>query len=74
MAIYKYQEFLKHSNHEAYDQVHHPGARTPRSGIYRCENCGINEVSTFSHPPPPQNQHQHNPAAAILWRLIVATK
>jgi len=74
MAIYRYSQFLEQSEHEAFNQLHHPGVATPYSGIYRCENCGVNEVSTYGHPLPPQNHHQHNPAAPILWRLIVATK
>lgn len=75
MAIYKYNQYLVQSNHAAYDQVHHPGQVTPHSGIYRCEGCGVNEVSTYSHPLPPQNHHQHTSLqGAIRWRLIVATK
>jgi len=75
MAIYKYQQFLTQSNHQAFDALHHPGETTPHSGIYRCEVCAENEVSTHGHPLPPQNHHQHNPAAGpIRWRLIVATK
>jgi hypothetical protein len=74
MAIYKYPQYLEQNNHAAFDQVHHPGSATPYSGIYRCEGCGVNEVSTHGHPLPPQNHHQHNPASPIRWQLIVATR
>lgn len=75
MANYKYQQFLTQSQHAAFDQILHPGNTAQHSGIYRCEGCGINEVSTHNHPLPPQNHHQHNSQqGAILWRLIVATK
>lgn len=75
MANYKYQQFLKQSDHQAFDALHRPGQSTPHSGIYRCEGCGINEVSTYSHPMPPQNHHQHTKEQGdILWRLIAATK
>jgi hypothetical protein len=74
MAIYRYAQFLEQNDHEAFNQLHHPGTPTPYSGIYRCENCAVNEVSTHGHPLPPQNHHQHNSPSPILWRLIVATK
>lgn len=75
MANYKYGHYLNQSNHQAFDQIHSPGTQTLYSGIYRCEGCGINEVSTYSHPLPPQNHHQHtSEQGTIRWRLIVATK
>jgi len=75
MAVYKYSNYLEQSNHQAFDEIYHPGTATPHSGIYRCEGCGMNEVSTYSHPLPPQNHHQHSyTQGAIRWRLIVATK
>jgi hypothetical protein len=40
MALYKYAQNLRTSNHEAFDKTHTPGANTPLSGIYRCEGCG----------------------------------
>jgi hypothetical protein len=74
MAIYKHLAFLQQHDNQAFDVTHTPGTPTPYSGIYRCHSCGENEVSTFGHPLPPQNHHQHSPPAPILWRLIVATK
>lgn len=74
MAVYKYINYLIQSNHAAYDTFTHPGGTTPHSGIYRCEGCCENIVSTHGHPMPPQNHHQHTAAqGTIRWRLIVAT-
>jgi len=74
MAVYKYSQFLQQSTNQAFDQLLSPGTTTPYSGIYRCEGCGKNEVSTQHHPLPPQNHHQHSPSqGAIRWRLAVAT-
>jgi hypothetical protein len=74
MANYKYSEFLSLSNHAAFDTLSEPGREAPHSGIYRCEGCGHNVVSTFGHPLPPQNHHQHQYGqGAIQWRLIAAT-
>ncbi|MDP9582526.1 UNVERIFIED_ORG: hypothetical protein J2791_001808 [Burkholderia contaminans] len=74
MAYFKHQQFLDYSNHVAFDQIHDPGVAAPHSGIYRCEGCGENAVSTYGHPLPPQNHHQHTVAQGrIRWRLIAAT-
>jgi hypothetical protein len=74
MAIYRYMQFLEQSPNQVFDQLYTPGTATPHSGIYRCEGCGKNEVSTHAHPLPPQNHHQHTAAqGAIRWRLVVAT-
>jgi len=74
MAVYKYPQFLTQHSNPAFDQTHSPATPTPYSGIYRCEHCGKSDVSTYGHPLPPQNHHQHNPPAPIKWRLIVATE
>lgn len=76
MAYYKYSQFINQSNGNAnaFDTLHHPAQPTPYSGIYRCEGCGVNAVSTQGHALPPQNHHQHSIAqGAIRWRLIVST-
>lgn len=74
LAVFKYQQYLAQINSVAFDHIHRPGQATPFSGIYRCEGCGINEVSTQGHPLPPQNHHQHTfLQGAIRWRLAVAT-
>ena len=75
MAVYKNPHYLVQSNNAAFDAIHDPGDVAPHSGIYRCEGCAINAVSTHGHHLPPQNHHQHNNAlqGRIRWRLIVAT-
>jgi hypothetical protein len=73
MAQYKYPQFLKHNNNDAFDVIHAPGSQTPYSGIYRCEVCGKEDVCVFGRPLPPQNHHQHAIGAGpIRWRLIVS--
>jgi len=74
MAIYKYPQFVSQHNSPAFDAVNSASTPTPYSGIYRCEGCGKNIVSTEGHHLPPQNHHQHTPAqGTIRWRLVVAT-
>lgn len=72
MAIYKYPRFLSQSNHQAFDQLHGPGVSVPYSGLYRCEVCGHEIVSTFGNTFPPQNHHQHSGRQPIQWRLTVS--
>ena len=75
MAVYKYAQLLEQSPNAAFDAVLSPATPAPHSGIYRCEVCGMNEVSTLGHPLPPQNHHQHAPnLGPIRWRLAVATR
>ncbi len=72
MALYKHSQFLHMSNASAYDVLHNPGAATPFSGIYRCENCGDEVASNKGNPLPPQNHKQHDlNKGKILWRLLV---
>lgn len=72
MALYKYSQFVVSSDHQAFDAIHGPGAKTPYSGIYRCEGCSKEIASNAGNPLPPQNHHQHNSAqGSIRWRLVV---
>jgi hypothetical protein len=71
MAWYKYDQFIKKSNGDAYDHLHNPGQAAPHSGIYRCEVCAKEVASNQNQPLPPQNHHQHPQQAPIKWRLIV---
>lgn len=74
MANYKYPQYLAQSNHVAFDAIHSAASTAPHSGIYRCEGCGENIVSTHNHTLPPQNHHQHSvQQGTIRWKLIVAT-
>lgn len=72
MAWYKHASFLSQNQGELFDQLFHPGAATPHSGIYRCHVCSHEAVSTHGHPLPPQNHHTHPGRQPIQWRLTVA--
>lgn len=74
MALYKYGKLLDQTNDDAFDALHTPGARTPHSGIYRCEGCGAEDACNKGNPLPPQNHHQHPGGQAIRWRLLAAIK
>lgn len=72
MAWFKYEQYLKKSNGDAYDSVYGPGAKVPHSGIYRCQGCGREIAANKSDPFPPQNHHQHTSTqGTIRWRLAV---
>jgi hypothetical protein len=73
MATYKYIKFLDESKSPVFDKPLKPSSPTPHSGIYRCQGCRREIVSTEGHPLPPQNHHQHtNNEGDIIWKLIVA--
>jgi len=72
MALYKYDTYVGKAQDAVFDEVRHPGVAAPLSGIYRCEGCGREAVSTESHPLPPQDHHEHTVAqGSIRWQLIV---
>lgn len=72
MAQYKYGEYLKKSDHTAYDSNLAPGTAAPNPGIYRCVVCGDEIGIAKGHILPPQNHHQHAPGLGkIEWRLLV---
>ena len=72
MAWYKYNTHLVNKTSEQFDALYGPSTATVWSGIYRCEGCGREVVSTHGHPLPPQNHHQHTQGQGhIRWRLIV---
>lgn len=71
MALYKHGNYLQQSQHEAFDQVHGPGTRTPLSGLYRCVTCGDEIAANAGNPLPPQNHHQHPMQGPIRWQLLV---
>lgn len=73
MALYKNPNYFRHTDDNAFDLEHRPGAATPYSGIYQCAGCGREITSVTGHTLPPQNHHQHTYGqGAIRWRLIVA--
>ncbi|NTH13566.1 hypothetical protein G6L94_16605 [Agrobacterium rhizogenes] len=71
MAYYKNGAFLVQQQGPEFDALHAVSQATPFSGIYRCTVCGQSITSTFSHPLPPQNHHQHPQHQPIRWQLIV---
>jgi hypothetical protein len=73
MANYKYATFISQMNNPAFDELYHPGAIAPYSGIYRCHVCGHEAVSTKGNTLPPQTHHTHPTFAPIQWRLAVAS-
>lgn len=74
MAYYKHGKYFRTDNSSQFDSLRTPGTVTPYSGIYRCENCGHEDVSIKGRPLPPQNHHQHAYGLGpIRWRLITAT-
>ena len=74
MAQYKYVHFLSNESDPKFGIAHQPGAITPHTGIYKCEGCGSEIVSSVGDPLPPQSHHQHSlTQSGMAWRLIVAT-
>jgi hypothetical protein len=75
MSLYKYNQYLTYSSHEAFDKIHNPGEEVPYSGIYRCEGCGNEAACNAGQPLPTQNHSQHTSShGKIRWKLVVATQ
>ena len=72
MAEYKYAQYLHDSTDRVFDPAFDPATPAPRSGIYRCAQCGRECVSMLGQPLPGQNHHPHIPPRPIRWRLIAA--
>lgn len=74
MAQFKYSHLLTNLPDPKFDPAHASGAITPHSGIYKCQGCGAEIVSTAGDPLPPPSHHQHSlNQDGVAWRLIVAT-
>jgi hypothetical protein len=78
MPNYKYGKFFGENQSDTFDQLLPPGTVTPASGIYRCETCGFEAVSTLGHPLPPtvtcpnhDRQWKCN-HGLVRWRLVAA--
>jgi len=72
MAYFKYQQFLSHHTHAAFDEKLPPGTATANPGIYRCVACGDEIAIAKGHVLPPQNHHQHPLGVGkIEWQLVV---
>lgn len=72
MALYKNPQYLRQSDHAAFDTLSDPGTAAPYPGIYRCEVCGHEIAIARGHSLPPQDHHQHPQGQRIKWRLIVS--
>ena len=68
------------SDAEIFNKYFKPGEKVPVSGIYRCESCGFEAVSTAAenHPLPPaarcdshHSKWKCNPGN-VRWRLVAA--
>lgn len=74
MAQYKYVHYLANLTDQKFDPAHQPGTTTAHTGIYKCQGCGVEVISSAGDPLPPSTHHQHSLAqGGIAWRLIVAT-
>jgi hypothetical protein len=77
MAYYKNGEWVKETQTGALDDyfkgTYAPGEETPHSGIYHCDVCGFEVVSTKGNPLPTQDHSEHDTSkrGPIKWRLIV---
>jgi hypothetical protein len=76
MAWYKYAKYLTQNTNAQFDKTYKAGDTAPWSGIYRCDVCGHDCVSTAGNTLPPQGfAHTHqNLAQPITWRLVVASE
>lgn len=72
MAYAQDRAVVKQFTHEAFDKIHKPGDIVEYSGIYRCEYCTHEIVSTEDNKFPPQTHPAHPEDKPIRWKLIVA--
>jgi len=61
----------------AFKETYSPGIKAPHSGIYRCDACGFEAVSTEGNSlPPAKDCTQHDNArwkcakGEVKWRLV----
>jgi len=74
MVFFRYRNLVHQTDHQAFDALLQPGEATPFSGIYRCEVCGYDIVSSKGLPMPLNAHHHHAlTQGPIRWRLIVRT-
>lgn len=74
--------FNHRPNDSNFETLHRPGALAPFSGIYRCQNCGFEAVSTRGKSLPPESdcsQHGINHGSSwpnsygnVVWKLVAA--
>jgi hypothetical protein len=73
MTYYKHSQYFSQDNSADFDKTFAPGTPTPYSGVYRCEVCGHEAVSTKSHPLPPEHHAKNAVNQRTKWRLIAAS-
>ena len=72
MALYKFLNFIEHTQDANFDVFYPPEGTAPRSGIYRCRGCGREILSEELKPLPPKTHHRHVAAQGkIWWQLVV---
>lgn len=77
MAWYKYAKYLSENTNPEFDRTYKAGDIANWSGIYRCDVCGHDCVSTAGHRLPPQGEahtHTNFPGRPIAWRLVAASE
>jgi hypothetical protein len=78
MPNYQDSKYFHEKIADVFDKIHKPGDPTPTSGIYRCESCGYECVSTKGHPlPPTETCPKHESSwkcdhGSVRWRLVAA--
>ena len=73
MAVYKFERFLRQSNDTVFDKALPAGTPTPRSGIYRCDGCGVEIICAAPGALPGGDHHTHTSQQKLVrWKLIVA--
>jgi len=73
MAQYKFERYLKYSGDSIYYKPLPAGTPAPRSGIYRCDGCGLEVTALTAQPLPDKDHHPHAASQKLVrWKLIVA--
>ena len=73
MATYKFERYLKFSGDAIYDKALPGGSPAPKSGIYRCEGCGLEITALQPGALPAEGHHPHTTQQKLVrWKLIVA--
>jgi hypothetical protein len=73
MAQYKFERYLKFSSDAAFDKAIPGGTPAPKSGIYRCDGCGLEITALQPDALPGDGHHAHTTQQkAVRWKLIVS--
>lgn len=69
MVFYRRTSDIKQSLSRDFDTLHRPQAKTPLSGIYRCNGCKAEIVSVEGKPFPAAHTGRTD-GHEISWRLV----